>query len=165
MLDGTVYDKEESVRGSFVYLCSIGNWTTSTTLAIVLFNTGAIQNCVAYATPYLHSTGYCGLSLSSSPNTIPCTFAYRDVIDTFIYSLGESIGVIIFALLSELFGRIKNLKVASVLLTGSLAAALLCWRRLALLVELVLQRTLCFEVYMLLYLYILLTSLTTPPPT
>ena len=122
----------------------------SIALLICMFMSAYIYMGNVYATPYLLSDGYC-FGDQSSPDS--CIMTDEDLEYTLIICVGEFLSVPLFAVSSEMLGRIRASNILSGILLVILISCCVCFGKVVLVIELFLTRAFSNAVLLLIYIY------------
>ena len=103
-----------------------------------------------YDTPYLLAAGYCFGDVSSPDS---CIMTAEDLEYTLIICVGEFLSVPLFAVSSELLGRIRASNILSAVVLVVLISCCVCFGKVVLVIELFLTRAFSNAVLLLIYIY------------
>lgn len=150
MCPGDLEHTEERKRGQVMDMFQSNYLQISIALMITMFLSAYIYMGNVYDTPYLLSSGYC-FGDQSSPSS--CIMTDEDFYYTLIVAIGEFLAVPMFAVLSDLLGRIRAANILSAILLAILIACCWCFGKVVLVIELFLTRAFSNAVLLLIYIY------------
>ena len=122
----------------------------SISLLIAMFMAGYVYMGNVYDTPYLLAAGYC-FGDQSTPDS--CIMTSEDLEYTLLICVGEFLSVPLFAVSSEMLGRIRASNILSAILLVILICCCFCFGKVVLVIELFLTRSFSNAVLLLIYIY------------
>lgn len=150
MCPGDLEAVEEKRRGRIADIFIPGYRQMTIALLICMFTSGYIYMGNVYDTPYLLAAGYCFGDVSTPDS---CIMTSEDLEYTLIICVGEFLSVPLFAVSSELLGRIRASNILSAVVLVVLISCCVCFGKVVLVIELFLTRAFSNAVLLLIYIY------------
>ena len=150
MCPGDLEGVEETRRGKVADMFQPEYIRTTICLIVAMFMANYLYMGNIFDSPYLLDTGYC---FGDVPSEDSCIFTDEELEYTLIICLGEFVSVPLFAVLSELLGRIRAANILTACLLVIIITCCFCFGETVLIIELFVTRAFSNASLLLLYIY------------